>query len=348
MRVTGVNMTAWEGLVLKDENSTVLHTPHFMRIIERVYKCEAMPQIVNTEGGLCGIPAFRVQSLLYGQKLTSMPLFFYPSLLGTSDDSRAFAHLVDLAEKLGRNVYVEYKTFAELQIESLHNKPIVKRPATIVSVLSLKEDYDRQQAGFSKSRRKELRRRQRRAKERGIQLTTARDIVEVQGFYNVLSRLYRDKHHSIPQPRMIYEQIFRLLVPLGLADFYLALKDGKVLAGNVVLKGKRHWHACGAASSKRCRELGLNGLLSALAIRDAIAAGAKTFDWGASGPHHQGLLDYKSSWGCEHRPFYYYYWNYEPNPSVLGAVHRLVSNFLPYVPLWPIRFVAPYLVPQLA
>jgi hypothetical protein len=348
MKLPVADTITWEDLVLKDVNSTVLHTPHFIRIIEQVYKCKAVPQVINTEEGLCGIPAFRVRSLLSGQKLTSMPFNFYPSLLGASDDLRAFLHLVDLAKELGKNFYVEYKTFNDLQIESLHGKPIFKASPSIVSVLPLREDYEKQQAGFSKSRRTDVRRTRRRAMERGIQFTIVKDLKTVREFYDLLCRLYRDKHRMIPQPKVLYEQIYRLLVPLGLADFYLAVKDKEVLAGIVVLKKSSHWEYSWAASSEQYRGLGLNALLVDLAIQDAIAGGAETFGFGSSSPNDKQLLYFKGSWGCENWPIYYYYWNHEPKPIDLETSFLTIRSFFPYIPLWLMRFVAPYLVPQLA
>ncbi|MFC1975137.1 GNAT family N-acetyltransferase [Chloroflexota bacterium] len=338
----------WQDFVDNNQNSTILHDPRFIQIIEQVYKCQAMPQIINTEQGPCGIPAFKVHSLLSGRKITSMPFNFYPSLLGVENDLEAFLHLVELAKELGKNFYVEYKTFNNLPIDSLYGEPIFKTSSSIVSVLTLKEKYAEQQAGYKKSRRQDVRRTRRRARERGFQFAKANDLSEVREFYDLLSRLYRDKHHMISHPRITFEQIYHLLVPLDLADFYLALFEKTVQAGIVVLKKNNHWEYSWAASSEQYQELGLNAILVDWAIQEAIAARAKTLGFGSSSPNDENLLFFKGSWGCKHRPIYYYYWNHEPHPVDLETSFLIVRRFLPYIPLWLIRSIVPYLVPQLA
>ena len=342
------DLVAWKELVVEDKDSTILHDPHFTRIVEEVYRCRAVPQVIKVENGLCGIPAFEVRSLLSGRKLSSMPFNFYPALLGSQDDQAAFSHLTRMASELGRGFYVEYKTFGDLQTQSLHGEPVSKISPSIVSVLPLREDYEKQQAVYSKSRRGDVRRTRRRAQEIGVEFTRAKDITLVREFYDLLCRLYRDKHQMIPQPRTLYEQIYYVLVPQGFADFYLAWKDEKVLAGIVVLKKNNHWEYSWAASSEQYRELGLNALLVDWAIRDAIANGIKSLGFGSSSPHDNGLLYFKSSWGCKHRPIHYYYWKHEPKPIDLETSFPIVRRMFPYLPLSFIRFVAPYLVPQLA
>ncbi|MFT3892219.1 MAG: GNAT family N-acetyltransferase [Anaerolineales bacterium] len=341
------DLQPWKTLVASDKESTVFHDVDFIKIMENVYHCLAIPQIINIDGQTCGISAFHVSSFLSGRKLTSMPFNAYPSLIGQQDEERAFSHLISVAGGMGRGVYVEYKTFYEVGLQPRNGKPVFRTSTSIVSTLSLQADYTSQQRVYSKSRRTDIRRTRKHAFDAGIQFIRASELGMVWEFYNLLSRLYRDKHRMIPQPWELYKQIYSVLVPRGLADYYLALKDGAVVAGIVLLKKNTHWEYCWAASSPELHTLGLNALLVDVAIQDAISAGIKTFGFGSSSPVDNHLIFFKESWGCEHKPVYYYYWNHEPKPIDLETSFSTVRSLFRFTPLWLVRLASSYLVPQL-
>ena len=341
------DLSVWETFVEGNEETTILHDVNFIQIMEDVYHCTAVPQLIKVNDHVCGISAFKVFSLLSSRKLTSMPFNFYPDLVGFQDDENAFSHLISVAEKMPGEVYVEYKTFSEMSLQELHGKKVYRTSSSMVSTLALQNNYTSQQKGYSKSRRNDIRRTSKHAIGARIQFTRASDLGMVRDFYNLLSRLYRDKHRMIPQPWELYKQIYSGLVSRGMADYYLALNSSEVIAGIVVLKKNHHWEYCWAASSSEFHKLGLNALLVDWAIRDAIEAGMKTFGFGSSSPSDDRLLFFKDSWGCMHKPIYYYYWNHQPKPIDLETSFSTLRKAFRFIPLWLLRLISNYLVPQL-
>ena len=342
------DLLAWKTLVEANNRTTILHDAKFIRIMEDVYHCSAVPQIIEIDGQMAGVLAFKVSNLFSSHKLTSMPFNFYPPLVGFQDDEKAFSNLISVAEKMAGGIYVEYKTFNEVSLQKRHGKKVYKTSSSMVSTLKLQKNYALQQISYKKSRRNDIRRTRKHALDAGIQFTRASDLGMVWQFYVLLTRLYRDKHRMIPQPWKLYKQIYSVLVSNGLADYFLALKDGKVAAGIVVLKKNHHWEYSWAASSSELYKLGLNALLVDWAIQEAIEAGARTFGFGSSSPSDIKLLFFKDSWGCTHKPIYYYYWNHKPNPIDLETSFSTLRKAFRFIPLWILRFISNFLVPQLA
>jgi serine/alanine adding enzyme len=336
---------AWRQLIFQDPSATMLHEPAFMGIIEQVYKCQAIPRIVN---GLTGVPAYRVRSL-FGSKITTQPFNFYPALVGQADDQAAFANLVAMARSMGTKWYVEYKTTKRIADGFLSGFGDVKMIAPIVdSTLILKADVESQSASYNKNLRQNIRTTTRRAEEQGVRLLRAENEAQVRGFYHTLSRLNRDKHRMISHPWALYRDIYRILGNGGDAAYFVAEKDGEVVAGAAVLTGQCHWDYVWGAAGHEFRKLGLNTLLVDGIINAAVLAGAKTLGFGASAPDDESLLYFKSRWGCDHRPVNYYYWNAAPKNTDLNESLPLVRSLLRHVPLAVIRRAAPLIVPFLA
>jgi len=342
------DLHTWEMLVDANKETMIFHDPSFIKIMEGVYQCSAVPQIIRVDDQVCGVSAFKISNLFSGRKLTSMPFNAYPSLVGLQDDEKAFSHLIAIAEEMDGGTYVEYKTYNKIGLQTWRGKNVYRISSSIVSTLALQNNYASQQTGYSKSRRNDIRRTRKHALDAGIQFTRASDLGMVRDFYNLLSRLYRDKHRMIPQPWKLYKKIYSILVSRGLADYFLALNNGEVVAGIVVLKKNHHWEYSWAASSLELYKLGLNALLVDWAVREAIEAGARTFGFGSSSPSDKKLLFFKDSWGCTHKPIYYYYWNHKPNPIDLETSFSTLRKAFRFIPLWLLRFISNFLVPQLA
>jgi serine/alanine adding enzyme len=339
----------WLDMSSCDPNATVIHDPVFIEIIEEVYGCNSLASIVKSDMGQTGVPMYQVGPTLFGRKITSHPFSFYPGLLGAGDETAAFLHLVERARSLGRKWYVEYKSFSEIPEANWHDIGNVQRVALLVdSSLHLKSDLEAQMSSYSKSLRQNLRTTRRRADENRIVLRRADNERDVKGLYDVLTRLNRDKHSMISHPYSLFRLLYHKLGALGKASFYVAEKDGDIVAGTVLLCNDHHWEYCWGAADAKVAKFGVNTLLVDMMINDAVVAGARIMGFGSSSPNDETLLKFKSRWGCVSRPVNHYFWNATPQKIDLNDGMPMLRSLVQHVPLKLIQTAAPLVVPFLA
>lgn len=343
------DLREWNDLRAAEESPSILHDPAFSEIVARTYRCAAKFAVVRSQAGNTGVPAYCVSHSLFGHKVTSQPFSFYPGLLGAHDEVAAVRYLVDVARAEGHRCFVEYKTFTPLAPAWVDAVGPLQQIAPLVdSQLALPADEAAQLQRYSKSFRQNLRTTGRRAAREGVVLGVAEHESDVREFYGVLCRNNRDKHHTLTHPLSLYLDFFRLLRPQGKADFLLARRGNRVIAGIVILRSARHWEYVWAASRIVDKTLGLNTLLVDQMIRDALAAGVRTIGFGASSPKDAELLYFKSRWGCTHRPVYFTYWNHAPAAVDLVSGYGFVRKVFPWVPTAVLAGAAPWVVPLLA
>lgn len=83
---------------------------------------------------------------------------------------------------------------------------------------------------------------------------------------------------------------------------YLAMWEGRPVAGTVVYRGTGTRATSGAMIKDLAGAIGANYLLDRTAIEDACAAGSTHYDMGDSG-NAAGLAMYKTRFGCEPQPY---------------------------------------------
>ncbi|MEP7326779.1 MAG: GNAT family N-acetyltransferase [Gemmatimonadota bacterium] len=141
--------------------------------------------------------------------------------------------------------------------------------------------------------------------------------------WTAMARLEEDtaRRHGLPAPpRAFFLNGCRRLQEMGLADVYIArLKTVEPAAGIVVWKGPREWIYAFGASRPDALAQRPNHLLLWTAIRDAMAAGAVSFDLGRAAPEQGGLVEFKRRWGGEPVPLAYDYW---PSAGGLNVADR--------------------------
>ena len=338
----------WIEFVEKDKTSSILHEPKFIEILCDTWKCSSFHKIIDTDEGKMGVPAYAVDKSFFGKKIATHPFVYFPKLLGNTDDKKAIEHLISKAKSLGKNWYVEYKSYNNLNSETTKNLGIKTISPYIDSTLFLSDNYEDQTKGYQKQFLKDIRRNLRKIEEEHILIKSAESEEEVEKFYSILSKLYRDKHRSFCQSQSMFLDIFRILGKMGIADFLLAVSGKEVLAGIVLLKKNSVWDYSWGASSQKGKSLSLNTLLVDAAIRQAIHEKAKTIDFGATNSDSKNLLMNKVHFGCVQQPIYYHFWNKEPNILDIYRGYYLLRSFLKIVPLPIFQMFSKKIIPRLA
>jgi hypothetical protein len=339
----------WIEFVGKDKTSDILHDPKFIEILCDVWKCSSFHKVIDTDKGKMGVPAYMVNKSFFGKKITSQPFVAFPKLLGNIDETKAIEHLISKAQSLGKNWYVEYKSHNKFDQKIIQKLGIKTISPYIDSTLFLSDNYEDQTRKYQRRFLTNIQNKLRKLDEKYILIKSAESEEEVEKFYSILSKLYRDKHRSLLHPQSMFLDIFRILGKMGIADFLLAVSGKEVLAGIVLLKKNSVWHyTWGASSLQKFRTLSLNTLLIDFAIRQAISENAKTVSFGTSSAADNGLLMYKTHWGCLHKPIYYHYWNKEPNSLDIETSYSELRSLLKITPLPIFQMFSKKIVPRLA
>ena len=342
-------MTNWHEYVSTAKNANFLHDQDFIQIICQTYGVESLHRTVTSNAGETGVPMFAVKNSVFGKKITSHPFNFYPETLGINDEVAALTEMINEARFRGKKWYVEYKSLNEIDVDSVEvGSPVLRISPVVDSLLELKPSYEEQFKGFRTRLRRYLSTMPKKTEAAGISFRKANSTADVRGFYDVLARLYRNKHRMIPHPESLYQSIFKNFCQKGKGDFYLAIDGGKVIAGGLLLRSKHHHECCWSACDEKYSNFFMLPQVHNQMIQDAIQDNANTFGFGASSPTDSSLQFYKSGWGTTTRPVYYYYWNSQPKNVDMEEGASWIRPLFRCVPLWLIKRSSPFLVPWLA
>ena len=164
----------------------------------------------------------------------------------------------------------------------------------------------------------------------GIQVYQSSSQEDLDQWFRVLMRLYRDKHRMITQPKSLFQRLFDCP---EFTKLFIAKKEDKVIGGILILFDSNRWDYCWGAVVPEFTKFGVSSLIINEAIVGAIEAGASTFGFGSSSPTDKNLLEFKSKWGCDEISMFYHYWNHRPNNIDLSNDFQLIRNAFPYIPL---------------
>ena len=115
--------------------------------------------------------------------------------------------------------------------------------------------------------------------------------------FHRLNCLTRREHGLPPQPVRFFENLRAHVLEKGLGSLLLARHKEKAIAGAVFLHlaGKRSTST--APRTGAYQELRANNLVFREAIRHLCGKGVRTLSFGRTDLHHEGLRQFKLSWG---------------------------------------------------
>jgi hypothetical protein len=152
--------------------------------------------------------------------------------------------------------------------------------------------------------RSNVQRNIRRAEREGISVANDPTPDGVREFYR-LNCLTRREHGLPPQPLRFFENLRTHVLEKGFGMLLLARRGGKAVAGAMFLHfaGKAVYKY--GASDRRHQELRPNNLVFRQGIRDLCRKGVRTLSFGRTDLHHEGLRQFKLSWGAAEKTLQY-------------------------------------------
>lgn len=258
------------------------------------------------KGGRClgGLALFLVKSWLTGSRLVSIPWACYgdPMINSSGEFEILFREIIELSRRVKAS-YVEIKACnsaslladANLMIPVYYNKS---------HFLDLTKGLNAVWDGFH---RRSIKQKIRTAERNGIRVKVARSEQEVISFYQVF-RKHRRRLGLPPQKLEFFRNIWKYLVPRGLAHFLVAQKQDQLVGGLCNFTFKKTVFMSYIATEESLHRCGTGQYLFWAAIRTASEKGLKMVDFGKTPPYADGLIQYKKKWGVREleAPVFYY------------------------------------------
>lgn len=328
----------WDAFVGTQGGSSAYHAWHWREIMTREFGCQAHYLVARDAGGVwCGVlPLIRLQSVLFGDFLVSLPFFNYGGVLasGPEADRALMAEAGALAGRLGVT-HIEFR-----DREPRPGWPV--RTDKVVMLLELAATPEAQWAALGTRLRNKIKR-----PERDGAVTRFGGAELVPDFYRVFARNMRDLGTPV-YGQSLFRRIAEELP--GVARVAVVYCQQQPVAAAVTL---RHGHTVEIPWASSLREwnwVGVNMQLYWSVLRDAIERGARQFDFGRS-TVDGGTYKFKASWGATPRQLYWHYWlkpgEALPNLTPNSPKYALAIRAWQQLPLPVANALGPFIVRRL-
>lgn len=165
-----------------------------------------------------------------------------------------------------------------------------------------------------------------KAEKAGLKVQSRFDLQGLQSFYQLYTKLRKEKFKSIPQPYTFFEKIREHFFEDEMGKVIEVSQGDKPIASAIVLAYGGRWYYKFGASDNEALKSRPNNLLFKKMIEEARAAGASNLDLGLSGTSdsYKGLRRFKSSMGGVESPLTV--WRYQPPGFSKGTQNRFTSE----------------------
>ena len=278
---------------MRSPKATFFHRAGWQRVIEGVFRHRTHYLMAKTDGRItCVLPLAHVNSLLFGNALTSLPFAVYGGVV--ADDEASAVALESEAEALAR----------ELGVQHLELRHMERRhpdwPEQDLYVTFRKEILPDEEANMLAIPRK-----QRAMVRKGIKNGLVAKIDEnVDRFFAV----YADNVHRHGTPALPKRYFEALRQEFGADCEVLTVEtaDGKPVSSVLTFYFRDEVLPYYAGDDVAARDLAANDFKYWELMRRACARGLKVFDYGRS-KQGTGPYAFKKNWGFEPTPLHYEY-----------------------------------------
>lgn len=297
----------WDEFLQAHPLGLICHSSCWRRFLEKCFRHIRGYCLARIAGGsgeiIAGCPAYLVDSPVIGRRVVSIPFASLCDPLVSSPGD--FHALAGAAIDLMRRNRARY-----LEIRAMKAAPLLKDER-----LGISRYYKTHSLRLGRSAgdliksfdRTCVRQRILRAEKSGLDVVKVKDEKGLRRFQE-LNFATRKRLGLPPQPYRILKGFWEIFSPPGLADFLMAEKDGRALAGLMVFKFKERVSAEISVSDPSCQQFSPNHLLFWEAMKEAGDQGYSIFDFGRTAPGNSSLMAFKNRWGTEvaETPHYYY------------------------------------------
>jgi len=323
----------WDESLAGHPEATFFHTASWARVLSLSYGYHPLYFRAIDAGKLAALlPFMEIRSCFTGTRGVSLPFSdacapILPYGIGFEE---AMVRVTALAESRGwRTIEIRGR------VPGMENLP--------ESAEFLSHDLDLtggEEVLYSRFRQS-VQRNIRKAEREGISVSEDRTPEGLREFYR-LNCMTRREHGLPPQPVRFFENLRVDVMEKGYGSLLLARHKGSAVAGAVFLHfaGKAIYKY--GASDRRYQALRPNSLVFRDGIRDLCGKGVRTLSFGRTDLHHDGLRQFKLSWGAVERTLQYARFDVTTKEYLSTKKHRATipwGNTMSKLPLPVLRMI---------
>jgi len=291
--------------VYSSELYSIYHTKIWKNLIEESFNHSGLYTSASMNGNLIDVlPFFLIKSFILGKKLVSTP---YEGCNGGFSCSNVKVRKMLIKEILEKaqelNVkYIEIRS--KHQFNELKEFGFIERSPLLISEVPIM-DVDENWKMLSSKHRRNVR----TAQKKGVTIEPASSMAEMKMFYKILANHYREL--GVPFfAENFFIQIWEKLIQNSHASLLLAKFGEEIIGGHLLFfSGKTLVSKYAAVKKdKEFSKLYASYALFWEGVRLGISNNFNKFNLGVTGESNTGLLDFKSRFGSETRPVYFYYY----------------------------------------
>ena len=317
---TFFHRSAWQGLL----QEVFRHNTHYLFC-------------TDSAGTVSGVlPLAHVNSLLFGNALTSLPFAVYGGV--AARDAATAQALEDEAQRLAKTLGVQH-----LELRNLERRH-ADWPEQDLYVTFRKEILAEEEANMLAIPRK-----QRAMVRKGIKNGL---ISQLDAGADRFFALYADnvhRHGTPAMPKRYFEALLKVFGP-DCEVLTVTTTDGKPLSSVMSFYFRDEVLPFYAGDDEAARDLAANDFKYWELMRRACARGLKVFDYGRS-KHGTGSFSFKKNWGFEPKPLHYEYCLYKrdavPQNNPSNAKYQLMIKTWRRLPIGVANWLGPMVVRNL-
>jgi serine/alanine adding enzyme len=292
---------AWDHYVERRPAASGYHLWNWRRVFEGVFGHEAIYLTAVRSGAIVGVlPLVAFRSVLFGRFLVSLPFVNYGGVV--ADDDATAQALVDHAAIVARETRASH---VELRHVERRFPRLAPKQHKVAMVLPLPSTADALWAALDRKVRNQVR----KAEKSGL-VAEVGGAAQLGDFYTVFARNMRDLGTPV-YSRRLFETVCALF-PDRTAVVVIR-HEGRPVAAGFTWRWRQRVEVPWASSLREFNAMAPNNLLYWTVLRQAIAGGATSLDFGRSTPN-EGTYHFKKQWGAEPMPLC---WEYD---VVAGAL----------------------------
>ncbi len=325
----------WDAYVDAHPEATSYHAWSWRHVFERAFGHEPVYLTMRREGRIAGVlPIVLFRSRVRGRFAVSLPFVNYGGVL-SADDAAADA-LRSTARELIKARGADY---LELRHQSVRYPDLPVRNHKVAMRRPLQPGEEACWQGLDRKIRNQVR----KAEKCGLVAVSGHEEL-LPEFYAVFARTMRDLGTPV-YTRRFFEEVVRQFPDR--CAIHVVRRGGLCIAAAITITYRGIVENPWAASDRRFRDSCPNTLLYWTMMRQAIAGGNHTFDFGRSSPG-DGPYQFKLQWGAVESPLC---WEYELNGEAeIPDLGRTSPRLQTAITLWkklplPVAtFVGPHVV----
>jgi FemAB-related protein (PEP-CTERM system-associated) len=295
----------WDEYVDRHPQASVYHRSAWPRAVANLFRLESYFLAAHgADERLCGVlPLVRQKSLLFGDRLTSLPYFNYGGALG--DDPATRRALMERAAALCRELGADQLEFRDVEPPPVDWPVRTDKVTMVLDLPDSVEALDRQLGSKLRSQVKRALREQPELRVGGAEL--------LDDFYMPFCEVMHELGTPV-YPRRFFEA---LLAAVPSACTLVSVRiDGQPMGAAWLVQHRHTMEIPWAATAAAAKPLAVNMFLYHEVLKLAVTRGLARFDFGRS-TVDSGPYRFKKQWGA--RPVQLHWAQWTPRTGATGS-----------------------------